>query len=96
MREMRSLSDKYFFLHGEFDTFGFRLLRNKEKVGEALKIFLVLAEFFPEEPNAFDSLGEAYLLLDDKSNAIKNYEKSLKLNPKNTNAIQRLKQLKEK
>lgn len=96
MKELRAQPDKYFFLHGEFDTFAFRMLRNKEKVGEALKIFLVLSEFFPEEPNAFDSLGEAYLLLDDKTNAIKNYEKSLKLNSKNNNAIQRLKQLKEK
>ena len=59
-------------------------------------IFLILAEFFPEEPNAFDSLGEAYLILEDKENAIKNFQQSLKLNPKNNNAIQRLKQLKEK
>ncbi|MCB0258838.1 MAG: tetratricopeptide repeat protein, partial [Calditrichaeota bacterium] len=39
------------------------------------------------------SLGEAYMVAGDKELAIKNYAKSLELNPKNTNAIYMLQQI---
>jgi len=40
-------------------------------------------------------LGEAYLFIGHKTNAIINFKKSLALNPENQNAIDRLKQLKK-
>jgi cytochrome c-type biogenesis protein CcmH/NrfG len=40
-------------------------------------------------------LGEAYAAHGDKALAIKNYEKSIELNPNNTNGIGILKRLKE-
>jgi len=46
--------------------------------------------------NAYDSLAEAYMLSGNKELAIKNYEKSLELNPQNTNAAEQLKKLKTK
>jgi tetratricopeptide (TPR) repeat protein len=36
---------------------------------------------YPKSANAFDSLGEAYATKGDKENAIKNFKKSLSLNP---------------
>jgi predicted negative regulator of RcsB-dependent stress response len=41
----------------------------------------------------YDSLGEAYARRGDKQAAIQNYEKSLQLNPQNTNAKARLLEL---
>jgi cytochrome c-type biogenesis protein CcmH/NrfG len=41
-------------------------------------------------------LGEAYMLQGQRSLAIKNYKKSIELNPKNTNGIEKLKQLNKK
>ena len=41
--------------------------------------------------NAFDSLGEIYAELGNTSLAIKNYEQSFKLNPKNSNAEDQIK-----
>jgi cytochrome c-type biogenesis protein CcmH/NrfG len=38
-------------------------------------------------------LGEAYMKVGQKDLAIANYEKSLQLNPKNQNAVERLKKL---
>lgn len=48
---------------------------------------------FPNGANTYDSLGEAYLRNNDRDLAIKNYKKSLELNPKNANAIEVLKKL---
>jgi len=39
----------------------------------------------------YNSLAEAYMLAGNKELAIKNYEKSLELNPQNTNAVEQLK-----
>jgi len=60
---------------------------------EALDVFKLNASLFPESANAYDSLGEAYLTHGDTESAIRCYKKSLELNPGNTNAAERLKQL---
>jgi len=52
----------------------------------ALSIFKINTMLYPESANAFDSLGESYMVSGDKKNALINYKKSLKLNPKNENA----------
>jgi len=51
---------------------------------------------YPESGNVYDSLGEAYMKAGQKELAIQNYEKSLQLDPKNQNAVEMLKRLKEK
>jgi cytochrome c-type biogenesis protein CcmH/NrfG len=50
---------------------------------------------YPQSGNVYDSLGEAYMKAGQKELAIQNYEKSLQLEPKNENAIEMLKKLKE-
>ena len=50
----------------------------------------------PNSFNVFDSLGEAYALAGNKKLAIENYEKSMQLNPKNTNGEEALAKLKAK
>ena len=54
------------------------------------------AELYPNSANVYDSLGEAYMNSDDNKNAIKNYKKSLELNPNNDNAREMLKKLEKK
>jgi cytochrome c-type biogenesis protein CcmH/NrfG len=44
--------------------------------------------------NTWDSLAEGYMIKGDKESAIKYYEKSLRLNPDNKNAVGKLKELK--
>jgi tetratricopeptide (TPR) repeat protein len=43
---------------------------------------------FPESSNVYDSYGEALLKDGQKEEAIRNYKKSLELNPGNANAIE--------
>jgi len=51
---------------------------------------------YPESCNAYDSHGEAYMIAGEKDLAIRNYEKSLELNPHNTNTKDILKKLENK
>jgi 3-oxoadipate enol-lactonase len=65
------------------------------KVKEAIELFKLNTVAFPKSGNVFDSLGEAYLTDGQKDLAVKNYEKSLKLDPGNINAKQVLQKIKE-
>ena len=51
---------------------------------------------FPDSWNVYDSLGEAYAAAGNKKEAIENYEKSIKLNPKSESGIAVLAKLKQK
>jgi tetratricopeptide (TPR) repeat protein len=50
-------------------------------------------ELFPQDGNLHDSIGELYLLLGDKANAITAYRRALELDPGNANAAAVLKKL---
>lgn len=71
---------------------GYVLLGDK-KTDEAIKVFQLNVQEYPKHWNCYDSLGEAYMAAGQKDLAIQNYEKSLELNPKNTNGADMLKKL---
>jgi tetratricopeptide (TPR) repeat protein len=73
---------------------GYSLLREK-RVAEAIAVFKVNTELYPQSANVYDSLGEAYLANGDKELAAANYKKSLELDPKNQNAASALKKMAE-
>jgi CubicO group peptidase (beta-lactamase class C family) len=91
-RLKKSSPDKYHFGERELNTLGYRLLQ-LEKLAEAIEIFKLNVKVFPKAWNTYDSLGEAYMLNGNVKLSIANYKKSLELNPKNTNAKEKLKQL---
>ncbi len=92
-RELRSdLANKFVFNESEFDSLGYRLLRS-DKIKEAIEVFKMNVEMFPESWNVYDSLGEAYMWIDDRDNARTNLEKSVELNSENEHAVMRLNQL---
>lgn len=72
---------------------GYRLLSKKQTTG-AIRIFRLNVELHPESANVYDSLGEAYMEAGDKGSAARNYQRSLELDPKNRNAMDRLAKLK--
>jgi cytochrome c-type biogenesis protein CcmH/NrfG len=43
-------------------------------------------ELFPNDANAYDSLGEAFMMSGDSGAALTNYQISLDMNPNNDNA----------
>jgi peptidylprolyl isomerase len=87
--------NKYNFKENELNTLGYRLLQTGH-TKDAIEIFKLNVEQFPKSSNVYDSLGEGYMNDGNTKLAIKNYEKSLKLNPDNENATKMLEKLKEK
>jgi tetratricopeptide (TPR) repeat protein len=67
------------------NNFGYNLLGQGQKK-EALKIFKLNTELYPNGFNTWDSYGECLLMLGNKEGGINAYKKSLELNPKNRNA----------
>jgi tetratricopeptide (TPR) repeat protein len=91
----RTQSDRYDFSEPELNTLGYELL-GAGRVAEAVEIFRLNVEAFPEAFNTYDSLAEAYAARGERELAIKNYRRSLELNPHNTNATEKLRELEGK
>jgi len=75
----------YNFDEEQLNGLGYRLL-SAQKFSEAIQIFQLNAEVYPQSGNVYDSLAEGYMRAGDKSQAIVNYQKSLELKPNNPNA----------
>lgn len=71
---------------------GYQLIE-EEDLGMAINFFRLNVKLFPEDANAYDSLGETYMNAGNKDLAIENYTKSVELDPSNTNAIEKIKSL---
>ncbi|MCP4150894.1 MAG: serine hydrolase [bacterium] len=80
------------FIEGELNSLGYKLIENN-KFKEAIVFFEKNVELFPKSANAYESLGKAYAQKGNKETAIKNYKKSLQLNPNNPNVVEILKKL---
>jgi uncharacterized membrane protein len=83
----------YNFDEDELNTLGYQFIRAK-KFKEAIRIFQLNVEAYPQSGNVYDSLAEAYMDDGNKPEAIADYQKSLQLNPKNGNAVLMLQKLK--
>lgn len=78
----------------ELNAYGYQLI-NQGKMDEAIAVMETMCRRFPDDANAFDSLGEAYALKGDKENAIKNFKKSLSMNPPEATKLNSEKYLKQ-
>jgi hypothetical protein len=87
-------SNDFNFKESQLNSFGYQLLQ-VGKVDLAIAILKLNVESYPQSANVYDSMGEAYMIKGNKEEAILNYEKSLKLNPKNKNAEENIKKLKD-
>ena len=86
--------ENWSFAENELNMLGYQLIA-RDRIDEAIVIFELNVEAFPEGFNTYDSLGEAYMTAGRTEAAITNYERSLKLNPDNTNAVAMLARIRE-
>jgi len=77
---------------GTLNALGYDLLR-KGRDHDAVSVFALNVELFPEYANGFDSLGEAWLRVGNSKEARRAYEKALKLDPGLDSAKKALKEL---
>ena len=90
-KEVISSSDYYIDVD-EMNIAGYELMW-ADKLEEAIVVFELNVKAFPESFIVYDSYGEGLLVKGDTIQAIKNYKKSVVLNPKNRSGINILKEL---
>lgn len=71
---------KFFDFEGQFNNAGYNVLGSGQ-IKEAIFIFQMVTELFPNSANAWDSLAEAYLKANDKTKALEYYNKALNMDP---------------
>lgn len=79
-------------LQNMLNAMGYNYL-NEDDVENALHILKLNTILFPESSNTYDSYGEALRKNGNIEEAIKNYKKSIELNPNNQNGIKVLTEL---
>ena len=92
VRELRARGVDIYIEEWSLNGIGYGFL-GQGSFPQAIEVFKLNVEAFPQSANVYDSLAEAYMKSGDREEAIANYKKSLELNPENTNAVQMLEEL---
>jgi hypothetical protein len=74
------------------NALGYQFLKCS-RTKEALAVFRVNTQLYPNSSNAFDSLAEAFEAIGDTAPAIDSYHKAVQLDPANTHSRQKLSRL---
>jgi tetratricopeptide (TPR) repeat protein len=82
------------YMEDDINLLGYTYLEAK-KFDEAIEVFKLNVKLHPDSWNPYDSLAEGYAAAGNKKMAIKYYEKSAQLNPKNDNGKQWITKLKK-
>jgi CubicO group peptidase (beta-lactamase class C family) len=91
-RDLKSGDASFHPSEDEINAWAYVLAAQKQPQ-QAIAILTLNTQLYPGSWNAFDSLGEIFQKVGDQGAAIKNYRRSLELNPDNTNAIAHLKEM---
>ncbi len=71
-------------------------LRQRNKVADALKFYMLNLEYAPNSASAWSQAGSAQLASGDTATAIKSFEKALSIDPKDRGATRAMQSLKPK
>ena len=94
MEKINENPDEKYFTEASVNELGYKYLY-EGRINESIELFKLNVAGYPKSSNVYDSLGEAYMGKGEKVLAIKNYEKSLELNPENQNAVIKLEELRK-
>jgi pimeloyl-ACP methyl ester carboxylesterase len=96
--ELASANDDYRKLieyqhsYDDLNAWG-KSLFQKNELTKALEVMELNAKFYPDKPEVYNNLAEAYLKTGNKESAAVNYKKTLEFNPENKNTIKILDQI---
>jgi hypothetical protein len=83
---------RYVDTEGPMNRLGYNLLQ-ANRVAEAIDVFKLNVEAYPNSANVYDSLGDALAAAGRKEEAIKSYEKALAIEPNFTSSLESLRKL---
>jgi tetratricopeptide (TPR) repeat protein len=89
LRERFYGGDTYSFREDALNALGYEILEAGH-AADAVVVFRLNAEQFPESSNVWDSLGEAYAAAGDREQAIASFAKAVELEPRNRHAAEQL------
>src|ERR1035437_13617 len=75
----------YDLSESELNLLGYQFL-SENKINSAITVLKLNVEAYPGSSNVYESLGEAYMKNNDKESAVRNFSKSLKIDPLNQDA----------
>jgi tetratricopeptide (TPR) repeat protein len=82
------------FSERQMNDLGYEYLQ-RSRIGDAIALFAMNVETYPESFNVYDSLGEALMAARRYPEAVANYRRSIELNPGNENGRQKLSELRK-
>jgi hypothetical protein len=91
-REFKKSPEIPLFSERQLNALGYEYLFAGKKE-DAIALFRLNVEAYPQSGNVYDSLGEGYMENGQDSLAVHYYQKSLEIDPGNTNATQKLREL---
>lgn len=91
LEELKTRTDEYEFNENTMNNLGYYYL--DRNLDASLFIFKANLDMYPHSFNVYDSYAEALLKSGQSDLARENYQKSLELNPGNTNAVEALKKM---
>lgn len=91
--ELRKKDSTFRPSENDLNDWGYRMMNGGGKPKEALEIFKLNVLLYPGSANVYDSVAEAFEANGQREQAIKNYRRSLELDPANENAARQLKRL---
>ncbi|MDX1579750.1 MAG: tetratricopeptide repeat protein [Gemmatimonadota bacterium] len=80
------------FTEPEVNALGYQLM-SSGRLDAATRVFELNVESYPDSWNVYDSLAEAHMRAGDDERAIELYERSLEINPGNTNATEMIERI---
>lgn len=91
-KELKKKNPNFQPMENDLNDWAYRMLSKRQKK-EALEIFKLNVQLYPESWNVYDSYGEALMKNGRNEEAIKMYQKSVELNPQNAYGKKALEQL---
>lgn len=83
-------AEDYDLSEQELNLLGYKLFST---IDEAIRIFQLNVDAYPQSTNSYESLGEAYLQIKDNEKAKECFNQSLKIDPTNQDAIRMLRKI---
>ncbi len=83
--ELRARTSEFHFSERDFNLLGYKFLQGNA-LPEAIAVFQMNIELFPESSNNYDSLGEAHLAAGNRNEALANYRQAVEKDPNAANA----------
>jgi tetratricopeptide (TPR) repeat protein len=92
LKDLVKINAEYTSIENQINSLGYEWIKKKDYLS-AINVLKINVSLYPESSNVYDSLGEAYMLNSQLDLALKNYIKSLEINPESKSGKEKIKKI---